>query len=542
MRWGVPALGAGTAAVTALVAGCVPTPGESEAAESAETAETANVTAAFAGQTIGWSACYGEEQVDELVEWGSEPDWVEALECGTVTVPLDYDRPDGETLDLAVVRAPARGDADQRVGSLVVNPGGPGVTGLDMLDYPSFSDEVRASFDLVSFDPRGVGESGGFACGNWNAMVEARQGFGDTDPADLSEADLQPLAETARTYADDCVDTVGEEFLANIGTVNVVRDLDVLRDALGDERLTYVGYSYGTYIGALYAEMFPDNARALVLDGAVETDRPNVEVAYDQALGFQGTWGLFAEDCAATGDACPFTGADDADAAMADIMATLDREAPVVEGVTIDGATLVSMIGMELYYEESWDYLTDLLTAIDSGDAEETEYYLGYLYENTYGLYEDEEPVQLKPGEEELDAEAALTAINCADRNDPTDILAYRDAVDRAGDASPLFGADLVWEQLPCAYWPDTEEAPTGFTAPDAPPVVVIGTVGDPATPYTWAEELAAQLETATLVTYEGAGHTLYGNDKSGCVDDPVDAYLLTGEAPEAGLSCPSVA
>ncbi|WP_232832149.1 alpha/beta hydrolase [Nocardiopsis sp. FIRDI 009] len=530
-------MGAGTvAAVTALVSGCVPTPGEPEAVEAADAA------AVFAGQTIDWSACYDDEQIDELVEWGSEPDWVEALECGTVTVPLDYDRPDGRTLDLAVVRAPAQGSTEERVGSLVVNPGGPGVTGLDMLDFPSFSDQIRASFDLVSFDPRGVGESGGFACGNWTAMAEARQGFEGTDPADLTGADLRPLEEAARAYADDCVDTVGEDFLAHIGTVNVVRDLDVLRDALGDERLTYVGYSYGTYIGALYAQTYPDNTRALVLDGAVETDRPNVEVAYDQAVGFQDTWELFAEDCAATDDACPFTGADDADAAMADIMAALDREAPVVEGVTIDGATLVSMIGMELYYEESWDYLADLLAAVDTGDAEATDHYLGYLYENTYGLYADEESVELKPGEEELDAEAALTAINCADRDDPTDIFAYRDAVDRASEVSPLFGADLVWEQLPCAYWPDTEEAPTGFTAPDAPPVVVVGTVGDPATPYTWAEELAGQLETATLVTYEGAGHTLYGNDKSACVDEPVDAYLLTGEAPEADLSCPAVA
>ncbi|MFI6578711.1 alpha/beta hydrolase [Nocardiopsis sp. NPDC050513] len=521
-------------AVTALVSGCVPTAGESEAAEAAD------ATAAFAGQTIGWSACYDGTQVDELVEWGSEAAWVEALECGTVSVPVDYDRPEGETLDLAVVRAPAQGAAEERVGSLVVNPGGPGVTGLDMLDYPSFSDEVRASFDLVSFDPRGVGESSGFVCGNWNAMVEVRQGFADADPGDLTDADLQPLEESARAYARDCVDGVGEEFLANIGTVNVVRDLDVLRDALGDERLSYVGYSYGTYIGALYAEMYPDHARALVLDGAVETDRPNVEVAYDQAMGFQGTWELFAEDCATTREGCPFSGAADADEVMAGLTAALDQDPPVVQGTAVDGATLVSMVSMELYYEESWDYLGELVVALAAGDAVATGEYLDLLYENTYGLYGDEEPAETKPGEEELDYEVALTAINCADRDDPTDIAAYRDAADRAVDESPLFGADLVWDQLPCAYWPDTEVAPTGFTAPDAPPVVVIGTVGDPATPYAWAEELAGQLETATLVTYEGAGHTLYGNDKSACVDDPVDAYLLTGEALGADVSCPS--
>ncbi|MFD3687929.1 alpha/beta hydrolase [Nocardiopsis sp. NPDC058631] len=502
----------------------------------------------FAGQEVDWRTCYDEQQVGELADWGADPDWLEILQCGTVTVPLDHDRPDGTLLDIALIRAPATGPAEEHRGSLVLNPGGPGVSGIEMLDFPFFGDDVRAAFDLVSFDPRGVGESGGFACGDQYVMDDALQRIAGIDPADLTDVELQPLEDAARRYAESCTEAVGEEFLAHLGTVNVVRDLDVIRDALGDERLSFVGYSYGTHIGALHAQMFPERTRALVLDGAVETELSNAGVALDQVAAHQNTWDMFVAHCTAGVEGCPFAepgpapeGADGsgADARMGELMAGLDRDPAEAEGIPVDGATLLRMIGMELYYEESWGYLAELLVALGSDDEEGTARHLGELYDNTFGKYKDVDPEDVDPRMEHQDANAVFTAVNCADRADPEDVADYRDAADRADGLSPLFGPALVWEQLPCAYWPESEEAPTGFTAPDAPPIVVIGTVGDPATPYAWAEELAEQLETGVLVTYEGAGHTLYGKGRSDCVDRPVDAYLLTGEVPRTGLTCP---
>lgn len=536
MRYGGSALGLGGLAITVvllLVASCVTWP---DAADDEGEAD-----AFFGGQQIDWTACYDQTEIEGFADRGGDRDRLADLECGTVTVPVDYHYPDRATLDLGVVRAPAEGSAQEYKGSLVLNPGGPGAEGTRMLDLPVFSDDIRDSFDLVSFDPRGVGESGGFACGNWYAIDDARQRVAEADPAELDTADLQPLAEAAQRYAQTCAEAVGEEFLANIGTVNVARDLDVIRDALGDERLSFVGYSYGTHIGALYAEMFPENTRALVLDGAVETEQSNTEIALDQTAALQDTWELFVATCVNETDACPFTGVDGAEERMVGILEQLDRDPLHVDGVPINGDMLFMMFNMELYYEDSWDHLAGLLTAIDADEPEAIDHHLGLLYDNTFGVYHEQDPreEEVDPALEHQDGHAVFTAVNCADRNDPTDVAAYRDAAAGAAQESPLFGSALVWEQLPCAYWPDTEQAPTGFTASDAPPIVVIGTLTDPATPYAWSQELAAQLDPAVLLTYEGTGHTLYGEDRSACVDAQADAYLLTGELPENGETCP---
>ncbi|MDT0328255.1 alpha/beta hydrolase [Nocardiopsis lambiniae] len=532
MRYtGVPAL---AGVVTLLVAGCTAItpagPGD---------AENVAVTA------LDWTPCYEGDEAEEAAEEYGDSAWVTALECATLAVPLDHDTPDGDTIDIALARVPATGGPDERIGSLVLNPGGPGESGLEMLSHPQLSEEIGEAFDIVSFDPRGVGDSGGFACGNWDALAAAQ--YEVDDPTAVTDADLDRLERAARDYADDCAETVGEEFLAEIGTVNVVRDLDLVRAALGDEALSYVGYSYGTYIGALYAEMFPANTRALVLDGAVETERPNVEVALDQAQAFQTSWELFVTDCSGEGT-CPFTGAEAAEDEMTDLLLRLDADPPVVQDTPIDAGTMLGMVGQALYDETVWTDMAHTLTALEE-EAADADELLAEFYDLTYGSsYEDDtagEGGEAARNEDEEgegfheDADAALTAINCADRVDPTDLDVYRDAAERIAVDTPFFGPDLVWGQLPCAYWPDTDVAPTGFTAPDAPPIVVVGTLGDPATPYAWAEELADQLDTATLVTYEGAGHTAYGYGMP-CVDDPIDAYLLRGEVPEPGLSCPA--
>ncbi|WP_304450946.1 alpha/beta hydrolase [Nocardiopsis sp. YSL2] len=536
MRYGARALAAGLA--TVLVGGCTAVPdlfpaagGPPGTGGSAQPAAPAR----FAGQDVEWAPCHTGDDLDAAVEEGGERDWLSALECGTVAVPLDYADSGGRTIDLHLVRAAATGDGE-RIGSLVINPGGPGVTGSEALFWETLSPRVRASFDLVSFDPRGVGRSEGLECGNWDAIDRAMVTMAGTEPADLVPEQLEPLEEAAREYADDCADTAGEDFLRTIGTVNVVRDLDIIRDALGDDELSFLGFSYGTYVGALYAETFPHHTRALVLDGAVETDHSNAESAYEQALGFQASWEHFVEYCVSDLTECPFDGAEGAEAAMDDVLARLDADPPMVGEQPVGSADFSWMVMMALYDEFLWEDIAQAVLAVRDGDDEAIDTWFPDLYDYAFETAGTSVPRSVDAAP--MDDTAAMTAINCADRDDPEDIEAYREATVREAEAAPHFGGG-VWAVVPCAYWTETEEAPTGFTAPDAPPVVVVGTLGDPATPYAWAQELAEQLETATLVTYEGGGHTIYGYGVSACVDDAVDAYLIDGTPPEEALSCP---
>nr|WP_246422495.1 alpha/beta hydrolase [Nocardiopsis mwathae] len=500
------------------------------------------------GQSISWKPCHDDDEVDELhdadLEVGFDEDeaeeardWRAALECGSLTVPVDYADPEGRSLKMRVIRKPAEGTADDRVGSLIVNPGGPGVSGVEHMDSPAFGDGIRSRFDIVSFDPRGVGKSRAIMCGDPEALYGAQDAIHGTDPAELSEAELGELEKAAKAYADACAEDVGEDFLGSVGTVDVVNDVEVLRDALGDDALTYVGFSYGTYIGALYAETYPDNVRALVLDGAVETTRSNADIAVDQAKGFQTAWESFVEDCIATGDYCPFSSTDAAENELERILGKIEDGGYEVAGMQATRSAMLNLISQMLYSEDNWEGLRYTLDAADYGDTQVAQDNLDAIAEDMFGGEE------FTAGDDEdgtVDTEAALVAINCVDRTDPTDIEAYRKAAEKAAEASPLFGADVVWAQLPCAYWAADAPAPTEFSAEDAPPIVVVGTRNDPATPYAWAEELSEQLASATLVTYEGDGHTVYGYNKSACIDDPLDAYLIDTSVPEEGLSCPS--
>ncbi|MFL1379714.1 alpha/beta hydrolase [Nocardiopsis protaetiae] len=515
---------AAAAAATVLLLSACPAPPTAEPVAE-------EIPERYAGQEIAWTACPGREA---------------PLECGTVTVPLDHDRPGGQTLDLALIRLPSAGPPQERVGSLVINPGGPGVPGTAMFHGTVFSDRVRASFDLVSFDPRGVGTGGGLSCGDRYAFEDARQALADTHPRHLSAVDLQPLDDAARRYAGSCTEAAGEEVLAEAGTVNVVRDLEIIRDALGEDALTYVGYSYGTHIGALYAHMYPRRTRAMVLDAAVDTDASTVETALDQTAAFQAAWERFVDHCAATVRDCPFTPGADPDTVARELIEKLDRAPVSADGIPVDGRLLLLMATSALYREEAWDPLADAFAALtregagEPGAPGESGEELLALYEEVFGgLGEEEGEPQVGTGGDHGDPRAAYTAVTCADHASPTDVTGYRDAAAEAVDLSPLFGADAVWDHLPCAHWQRAERPPTGFTAPDAPPLVVVGTVGDPATPYAWSRELAERLESAVLVTYEGGGHTLYGSGRVPCVEEAVDAYLIGGETPPEGLSCP---
>ncbi|GAB3691672.1 alpha/beta hydrolase [Nocardiopsis oceani] len=483
----------------------------------------------FYGQEIEWEPCFTAEELAEADPTEGDPDWTSRLECGTLTVPVNHGDTDGETIDLAVIRHPAQGPAEARQGSLVFNFGGPGGPGVEpMRSGPlAVGKEVRDSFDLVSFDPRGVGRSEGFICPGWRSMERPLADVRGVEPADVTDAQLRALAEGARDHARSCVEEAGEEFLANMGTVNVVRDLDLLRDGLGDGELSYVGFSYGTYIGTLYAEMFADRTRAMVLDGAVQVERDAIADGVEQAEGAQTAWEVFVGYCLDGAPECPFTSADAATAEMEEILAALDADPLAIAGQKVDRDALLSLLRRSLQGEQNWPNDARLLARMAEGESDD-EFVQNYLK----GPLAREDA---RPGAEE----SAFAAVQCADHANPDEPGAYRDGAQRAAEGSPLFGGDGVWPFLPCAYWPDTEIAPTGLTAPMAPPLLVVGTRGDPATPYAWSEELAGQLTSATLFTYEGGGHTAYAGGRS-CVDGVVDAYLLRGEIPAEDASCPS--
>ncbi|WP_152521252.1 alpha/beta hydrolase [Nocardiopsis ganjiahuensis] len=546
------ALAAG-ALVTALATGCSLIPAIQETQENITgQVESAGALQRLRTQNLNWGPCYSSSDVDEILEfWDVDEDWQRNLECGVMVAPLDYRDPEQYRLRIALIRQPATGTDEQRRGSLVLNPGGPGGTGQDMLFDEILSPEIREAYDLVSFDPRGVGASNPVACHEAEDGVWAEEGTDrwedllawDLEPDDLSDTDLQELDEAAREYAEVCAEEEGEDFLAHLGSLDVAHDMDLLREALGEDELNYVGYSYGTHLGAVYADAYPDRVGAMVLDGGVDLAISPADTLVEQLAGFQATWELFVEDCAATRNNCAFSGPDRATGEMQQILGDLDEDPLVMhdpvwaeEKVVVDGDIMLDITMQALYSEDMWPDLSDALADLDAGDHQRAAYFVSYLYMVAYG-HPDEEFDEA----DLVNAETARTAVECADH--PVDATAvdtsdHRDLMERAHDASALFGGLAVWPLMVCSHWVEAEAAPTGFTAPDAPPIVVIGTVGDPATPYGWSQSLAERLASATLVTYEGSGHGVYGFGLNDCVDEVIDTYILEGVTPGSGHFC----
>ncbi len=499
-------------------------------------------------QEVGWETCHTPSQITEIRELGGmDADWRQDLECGAVVVPLDYDDPERERIEIALVRKPATGAAEQRRGSLITNPGGLGAPGRDMLFDEVFSPEIREAYDLVSFDPRGVGGSDPVACHGSaeEAGADRRADLlpWDLEPDDIGDDDLRALDDLAREYAESCAEEAGEDFLRHMGTVDVARDMDLIRQVLGEDELSYVGYSYGTHLGSVYAELFPDTVGAMVLDGGVDLGISPADTRVEQAGGLEEGLELFVEDCVTHRNNCAFTGPERATEEMSRILAALDDEPFVIddpewsrEQVVIDGDTALDIVTRTLNHEELWSDLSDGLAGVAAEDHGRAGYFLGYLYVVAYGHPDDEldEAAQ-------VNGDTARTAIECADH--PVDGAAldtsdHRDLMERAHDASELFGRLAVWPLMVCSHWVEANSALTDFTAPDSPPIVVVGTVGDPATPYTWSQSLTERLESATLVTYEGAGHGVYGFGRNDCVDEVIDTYILEGVTPGTGHFC----
>jgi pimeloyl-ACP methyl ester carboxylesterase len=502
---------AASAALAMLLGACS---GASEATHRDEGPNAASVSPApvpdalqsFYGQKLAWKNCGG------------------SFQCSKLTVPVDYAAPDGATIQLAVIRLPA-GKPDQRLGSLVINPGGPGGSGIDYTRAARavISDAARRSFDVVGFDPRGVGESAPLRC----LTDEQTDQLLAADPTPDDSAEVTDTVALFKQLGQRCADG-GGDLLAHVSTPEAARDIDVLRAALGDKRLFYLGKSYGTFLGATYAGLFPKNVGRMVLDGAVDPALSSDQVNLGQARGFEQATRSFVGDCTRHRD-CPL--GSDVDRGMQrlrDLLASLDARPlptsdasrPLTEGWGSLG------IAVAMYDQGYWPLLRQALDQAFGGNGS------GLL--RLADAYAERDST----GHYSSNQNTVIYAVNCLDRPDTGGLAAVQSSLARYEKAAPTWGAFLDWSQLPCAYWPvKSQGAPEKIAAEGSPPIVVVGTTRDPATPYEWAQGLADQLADGHLITYEGDGHTAYMRG-SRCVDKAVDAYLLRGTVPERGLRC----
>lgn len=462
----------------------------------------------FYSQKLRWSGCGGDFQ------------------CSKLTVPVNYDQPDGTRLQLALIRLPASDQRD-RVGSLVINPGGPGGSGITYARAARsvISERVREHYDVVGFDPRGVGESDPVQC----LTDEQTDTLLASDPTPDDDAEVARTVELFKGLASGCEKRSGE-LLAHVGTKDAARDMDVLRAALGDQRLYYLGKSYGTFLGATYAEEFPANVGRMVLDGAIDPALSSEEVDLGQAEGFEQATRAFVSDCVKGRD-CPL--GSNLDRGMeklrrllhqldASPLPTADANRPLTEGLGSLG------VAVAMYDEGYWPTLRAALSQAFGGDGSAL-LQLSDIYTDRNGQ-----------GHYTSNQNTVIYAVNCLDRpyrgDDPV-AEAERDAATFSRQA-PTWGAFLAWSELPCAYWPVKPDAKPGpIRAQGSGPIVVVGTTRDPATPYAWAQGLAKELANGHLVTYEGDGHTAYRRG-SRCIDKAIDAYLLRADVPKDGLRC----
>ncbi|KXW75957.1 hydrolase [Mycolicibacterium phlei DSM 43071] len=468
------------------------------------------------GSPVEWTSCQTNPADEARVPAGAE--------CGMLSVPVDYDDPDGDVARLALIRFKATGD---KIGSLIINPGGPGESGVEAAAnlLKSLPEPVRERFDLVGFDPRGVANSTPALWCNSDADNDRLRAIPQVDYSEEGVAEIE--AET-KAFVKRCEDKMGKEFLANVGTVNVAKDLDAIREAVGDEKLNYLGYSYGTRIGAAYAEQFPDRVRAMILDGAVDPNADPTEANVRQAAAFQTAFNDYAADCAKSPD-CPL-GTDPAKAvdeyhALVDPLVENPLKTRDPRGLSYSDAVVGTIL--PLYSPNLWRHLTQALKEMREGRGDTmlalADLYMGRDQEGHYNNSTD-----------------ARVAINCVDKPAITDRAKVVEEDRRVREAAPFLSYGEFTGHAPlgtCAFWPvpPTSE-PHELEVEGLPPTLVVSTTNDPATPYQAGVELAKQLGGA-LVTYEGTQHTVvFQGDQ--CIDDIATRYLLDLELPPPDTRC----
>jgi len=479
----------------------------------------------FGKQKLSWGRCgrFASSESGEKALGGN------GLQCARLRVPLDYAEPDGTAITIGVLRKKASQPA-KRIGSLITNPGGPGASGVEAA--ASVAEElsdtmVGKRFDIVGFDPRGIGSSRPTV----RCLSDRERDAERADDSDVvgSKASVARQVKQMRTFVAKCVARTkyGKRLLANVGTREVVKDMDVLRAALRDEKLTYLGYSYGTRIGYVYASMFGDNVRAMVLDGAVDPEQDFLARMVEQAKAFGKSFDKFAEWCARQASCA--LGSDPAKATQRYrtlVRPLIRTNVPLADGRSLSYVDAITATTMAMYSDETWPFLKTGLADLAQGRGE---------------LLMDMADFQQQRGKDGTYSpmEAAGTAVRCVDRPPVTDPVAVARAVRQANKAAPYSDPGGPVGNAPemCALWPVEHTLEPGLAdLTGVPPVLVISTTGDPATPHRWGIQLAKAMD-GRLLTFTGKQHTVFGSGNK-CVDQAGVAYLLYGSLPTVGTRC----
>ncbi|PRY49632.1 alpha/beta hydrolase family protein [Geodermatophilus tzadiensis] len=473
---------------------------------------------------IAWTDC--DAQISQLLAGtpGSERDI--AFECGRTEVPIDHDEADGATLPLFLIRAKLAGQTD-RIGSLLVNPGGPGASGADAALGLALSlpEDVLRRFDLVGFDPRGVGLSTPVEC----LPAELKDRSIAAEPRPTTQEQMDEVLALTDEAAAACAEEYGDA-LGTFNTVDTARDMDLLRESLGDEQLTYLGYSYGTTLGSTYAELYPDRVRAMVLDAAVDPDVDPQADAEASAAALEAGFDAFAANCTGLVSGCPI--GDDPRRWLEDLLAQA-AASPIPstaagETRTATPGVVMTAVVAALYDPGSWPQLSQSLAAARSNNDSAglfslADSYSGRLPDGGYTNLFD-----------------ANVAVNCADTPED-EVFSEEQVLQLAqdwGQRYPLFGAGKASSLYTCGVWEAPRTPLPERDAEGSAPVLVVGTQGDPVTPLPGAVDLAEDLDAGVLLTWQGQGHTAY--PRTPCVTDAVNAYLIDLTVPQDGLTCPA--
>ena len=489
----------------------VPSTSTSTAGSSSATvpAITAPVTAApgVAAPVFNWQDCG------------------DGFQCTKIHPPLDYARPDAGTVDVAVARLPASGAKGQRIGSLFVNPGGPGAGAVDFARTlkKALPATILAHFDLVAFDPRSAGGSDPIACESGPELDK----YFAVDPSPDNAAEHDQLVAANRQFALECAQRAGA-LLGHVDTRTAARDMDFIRSGLSEDKISYLGFSYGTFLGAMYADMFPARVRAFILDGAIDPSIGPDEINREQAAGFERSLSSYFADCAAHVD-CPFNNGGDPRSAFNALAAAVDRTPlPTTSGRVVGPGEFLLGVIRPLYRQDDWNALSlALAEAQQSGKGDRL-------------LAMSDDYTERQSTGEYGNLLSSNTAVNCIDHPWATDVAHYDQLAQQFSQQSPVFGAALAYGGMVCGFWqaPATD-VPRPLHAVGAAPIVVVGTTGDPATPYQWAQALAGQLQSGVLLTNQGEGHTAFASN-SACIKTAETRYLIELKPPARGTVCKS--
>jgi len=458
----------------------------------------------FYGQKVSWTSCEHDAS------------------CASVKVPTDYDNPGEGSIEIALIKIAATGKSQ---GSLFINPGGPGGSGFDFVNESAqwiLSDEMRSNFDLVGFDPRGVKRSAPVTCLTDQERDEQRAEYFDPATADGLALAIQEQRDTNEA----CQQKTGP-VLSHVDTASAAKDLDILRAALRNDKLNYLGYSYGTFLGSTYATLFPNRVGRMVLDGALDATLSQSQLTVGQAKAFERSLRVFVEWCQRN-SGCPLSdGVDAGIARIQKLLAEYEKSPqPANDGRPVTVNSFVSGLIVPLYSSSSWPTLRQALAQALVGDPSPM------MQLADFGADRDSQ------GKYTSNSSFAFNAINCLDYTPDSSESDMRKEAQELQKVSPTLGKYMAYGGISCEGLKTTgirKVAPASYSG--KAPIVVIGTTGDPATPYEWAGNLRKQLGNASLVTWEGEGHTAYGR-AGDCITKAVDSYFVKGTTPDDGLRC----